>query len=536
MRRKNTLKRKTAQIASLVLVSGILFSGCAKEAETTSKAIEVSTTPVSIGNVEVDGNFVGVVEANETVSVFPKLSGQVTTKNFEVGDQVKAGDVLFTLDKQALVVARKSAQAEVKSAQANYDAQKFATQATNTAAIESVGTITTKEQELALQTNNAIRDVENATQNRDLAQKQINGYRDIANISRKAKSSAHEDVEKHNAESSVQSAIMSENEAIANKNIGENTMFSAQESQHLAEKNQLDYEMYSKNSTYANANAQIASGAAQETSAEAQLLTAHANLEAANLQLSYTTITAPISGTIQQINVKKYGMASDQQAAYVITGQGAKKVSFYVTDKVVHQLQQGQKVTMEKGGATYEAAVSAIGTTQDPLKGLYKVEAILSGDGFDALPPGANVKLKTAVEQAQSVLTIPIGAVYYSNEKPYVFVAENNKAVKKEITTGVANSDSIQVLSGLAVNDPVITSWTAQLRDQSDITIKGSEESKESKTEDTAADQPAENANNAPEENPESAPTESTEIKSEETKENKAAEQPKTETKETEAK
>ena len=62
--------------------------------------------------------------------------------------------------------------------------------------------------------------------------------------------------------------------------------------------------------------------------------------------------------------------------------------------------------------------------------------------------------------------------MYYSEGKPYVYVAEDGKAVKKDIQTGLFDDRDIQVISGITEDDQLIVSWTAQLKDQADINVK----------------------------------------------------------------
>jgi multidrug efflux system membrane fusion protein len=57
---------------------------------------------------------IGTVEAFSTVSVRAQLTGELTTVNFEQGDDVKAGQELFTLDRRPLEAALQQASANLE--------------------------------------------------------------------------------------------------------------------------------------------------------------------------------------------------------------------------------------------------------------------------------------------------------------------------------------------------------------------------------------------------------------------------------------
>ena len=80
--------------------------------------------------------------------MIPKVSGEVTEKNFEVGDHVNEGDLLFTIDDTTAQIAVKQAQAQLTSAKAGVTAQTAATASTHASGIETIGKIPTTEMQL----------------------------------------------------------------------------------------------------------------------------------------------------------------------------------------------------------------------------------------------------------------------------------------------------------------------------------------------------------------------------------------------------
>ena len=79
----------------------------------------------------IPGKSVSGDEAAESeVKVIPLLGGEVVEKNFEVGDHVNEGDLLFRIDDEALQIALKTAQAQVSTAQAGLTSSTATAEAT----------------------------------------------------------------------------------------------------------------------------------------------------------------------------------------------------------------------------------------------------------------------------------------------------------------------------------------------------------------------------------------------------------------------
>ncbi len=78
-----------------------------------------AAVPVAIGHVAkkavpLDLQAIGTVEPSSTVSVHAQITGQLTTVGFKEGDEIKAGTVLFTLDRRPLESALKQAEANLQ--------------------------------------------------------------------------------------------------------------------------------------------------------------------------------------------------------------------------------------------------------------------------------------------------------------------------------------------------------------------------------------------------------------------------------------
>lgn len=115
---------------SLLAVAAALSSGCSGEAlqQTPTPGsgrgggqnppVPVTTTTASRKAVPVDVEAIGTVIAASTVAVHAQITGELTSVNFKEGDDVRQGQVLFTLDKRPLEATLLQAQANLQRDQA----------------------------------------------------------------------------------------------------------------------------------------------------------------------------------------------------------------------------------------------------------------------------------------------------------------------------------------------------------------------------------------------------------------------------------
>lgn len=112
-----------------------LLAGCERQAPAS---LERPPAPVSVAaavtqDVPIYIDAVGKIVAREVVSIQPQVSGRITKIHFSDGADVKAGDVLFTIDPRPYQAQLNQAEASVAQAQAALNLAK-----TNFARVESI--------------------------------------------------------------------------------------------------------------------------------------------------------------------------------------------------------------------------------------------------------------------------------------------------------------------------------------------------------------------------------------------------------------
>ncbi len=214
-------------------------------------------------------------------------------------------------------------------------------------------------------------------------------------------------------------------------------------------------------------------------------------------QVEYSTVTAPIGGKLESVNMELHSMVSQSSQLCVITGKGVKKVSFSVPERIKVNLELGSRIRLQKQGTEYEAEITKMADMISPQTGLFEVEAsIEEGDG---LAPGSTVKLFVVSDYTRDAITIPVDAVYYDGGDAYAYTCEGSTVHKVPVETGIFDEERIEILSGITMQDKVIVTWSSELYEGSQVNAMTGENKTPLPTQTSEPDEenPTENEENA---------------------------------------
>ena len=550
------MKAKKLMAMGLAVTLCVSATACGKNKETTQVSkVSVEVENPQMGELTSDTTYIGTVEPQQQVYVMPKLSGTVTQVNYKVGDTVKEGDVLFKIDDEAYQVQMDSAQAAYNTAQAGAtaatsgarDLQNYQTeeqirqlQKNLNDTYESKDDMEDSLDELREQGKTASAQVASAqasvdalsqslgVQKQDLAAKQTAMNEAKADYDSKTASSSTATEEEKKAAEAAYNTAKTEYDAAA-------AAVTATSSQLALAKQGLSAAQAGVN-TINSGKTQLKSGIDQiETSQDtltdslntakqaysitqnevypqtdatytAQLNQAAVGIESAQMQLDYCTVTAPISGVIEAINVEKEGMAAAGNVAYIISNKDSMTVTFDVAEAAKNTLNIGDHVTVERNGQTFDGSITEIGTMAGQQTKLFRVKATVTGAG-DALPNGVSVKVSATTEKEDNKMLIPFDSLYFSGGDAYVYCVEDNKLVRTSVTVGLMDDEHAVIEDGLTTDSLVVDNWSAKLRNGAEVeivTLNGedvvnntedtsekTEESQEQATDETSADEEA---------------------------------------------
>ena len=460
----NTWKRNCSVGMALLMGGSLLLGGCGSNAAqdtTETSAVVVDMEQAQTGKLTLQNSFVGTVSPQELVYVIPFASGTVTDTYFEVGDQVNAGDVLFKIDDSA---------AQLQLAQAQLNATSVKQQANST--------LTTQQESADIQMDSSRIQAKSGYDQAQIAYANVlSNYNDVedgistcndtikqleeaiqaasvssgnaANVAALQSKLAEVKTTKESLEATKKSLTPSLQQAESAYNAAKDSMSILDRSEALSHGQALD-----------DTKAQLSTG---------QKL-ANVAVESAELALSYYTVKAPISGTIESKGVEVNGIAGSSSPAYTISNENMMTVTFQVSEAVKNTLTIGQEVTVERGTVSYTGNITEIGVAVNQQTGLFQIKAAVNADG-SALPSGVSVKLTTDTYHTNdSAVLIPYDAVYYDNTGSYVYLSVDGKAVKTYVTTDLFDDTQISVTEGIQPGDTVITSWSPKLMNGVEVT------------------------------------------------------------------
>ena len=212
----------------------------------------------------------------------------------------------------------------------------------------------------------------------------------------------------------------------------------------------------------------------QVASAKAQVVQAQATVDDAKAALEATTLTAPISGTVLQVNGKvgsSAGAASAQSGSaagttatstdlVLIANLKALQVSVSVPESDIGALKVGQKATVTfpaVDGAEAAGTITSIdpvATTSNSVVTYGVVVRLSSVPSTVRLGQSASVTVTT--DSATGVLVVPSTAVTTAGDRSTVMVLADGQQKATTVTLGVVGDTYSEVASGLAAGDQVV--------------------------------------------------------------------------------
>lgn len=192
-------------------------------------------------------------------------------------------------------------------------------------------------------------------------------------------------------------------------------------------------------------------------------------------QVSYSYVEAPISGVVEICNIQVFDQVSQGNLLFVISGQGAKVVSFSVTERIRGYMKEGDPITVEKDGQSLNGEITEVSSMADSATGLFVAKARLStNEEEDSLPTGSLVKLYVVSEKAEQVMAVPVDSVYYDGGLSYVYTYDpDSQSIHKiQVETGLYDEEWMEVKSGISRETQVLTTWSSELNEGTKVRLK----------------------------------------------------------------
>lgn len=204
---------------------------------------------------------------------------------------------------------------------------------------------------------------------------------------------------------------------------------------------------------------------------EAQLAADEASRINITTQLSYTRITAPLTGRIGSIAAKAGASVrnADTVAMTTINQIDPIHIAFAVPQATFYELRtllggDLRRITVEAtvGGRTSSGTIAFIENQVDLATGTVTVKARME-NGSEQLWPGSFVPVKVTLGMQEDAVVIPAVALQIGQNGPFVFVVRDGRAAVANVSVSRTIGDLAVLEKGLAGGEEVITSGQLRL-------------------------------------------------------------------------
>jgi multidrug efflux system membrane fusion protein len=195
-------------------------------------------------------------------------------------------------------------------------------------------------------------------------------------------------------------------------------------------------------------------------------------IESAKLQLSYSRITAPISGRLglRQVDAGNIVRAGDANGLVVITQLRPISVVFSIPQDQLHTVLAKKDLPVEAWDRENRQRLATgrlitVDNQIDPQTGTVKVKAeFANADG--RLFPNQFVNARMLVETRKGVVTVPAAALQRGVQGMFVYVVKDDSTVTvRPVSPGPAENGRVAIENGVAEGERVAVDGLDRLRE-----------------------------------------------------------------------
>ena len=496
---KTHKKRCIAVVAAAAVLVAVIVPR-----KSRSASADLAYTQEKLGRRDIvnvyDGS--GTINAADSYTVKSLVTGTVLTADFELGDTIQKGDVLYVIDSSDVEGDLESAQLSVSQAQRSYDDAADARNVrTKIGGEVSSFAVAAGDAVQAGQTVATVRDTSVMLLAVDFPAAEAQSFA----VGQAAQVMPDTTFEVLNgtirsvsgADPSGDASLMTCTVTIAVPNAGSLTTAQAAVAQvnGVSSLNSAHFTYQREETVVAAASGTVSELCVKEGSTVRQddvilritgkdldkqaqnaadnLRSAELRMSSAERNISHYTIDAPISGTIVDKKVKAGDKLSANDTAMqnlcTIYDMSYLEMKLNVDELKIRSLEVGQEVDITADavpGETYKGVISSILVAGTTANGSTSYPVTVRIDNMGELLPGMNATAKITTASVKNVLALPNAAlvrgsyVLVTKDSPSAANAETSMTapdgyVYVKVTTGISDDDYIEVKSGLQEGDTI---------------------------------------------------------------------------------
>ena len=418
-------------------------------------ATSVQVAAAATGDIALVYSYTGDLLAKASVSVIPTAAGQIVSLLVEVGDELRAGDPIAVVDSRVYAAQLKQAEAGLEAAWLSVKKMEEGTRPEQIAAAQA-----------AVQfARNAVNDVT------DISDEERTSA--VAALARAEAALGQAQADYDRIAWAGQVGMTPEALMLQQATIG----YDAAQADYELQTNPSDLQLSPLMIQLAQAELALALALNPSTQSDFDLVNvqvkqAEAAVDLAQAQMDGTVIRAPFDGIVAEIYITEGSMVGPQSPAALLVSKEL-EVCFNVEESRISQVTEGQYAALQVTaypGQDFPAVVISVAPIADANTHTFAVK-VTPLDEENLLRSGMYADLSLLVEERQGTVLVPRAAVTEVNGQEVVYVVKDNLVERRAVTSGLSDSDNIEILTGLEADETIVTAGQAGLENGARVEV-----------------------------------------------------------------
>jgi len=246
----------------------------------------------------------------------------------------------------------------------------------------------------------------------------------------------------------------------------------------------LPYDVDAARATLAQSEAQLsarrnpytefdrAASEAAVRQAEAALAQQQAALELQTVNLAETQITAPFDGIVAERLATAGAVVQVSTPVFTLISRDT-EIALNVEEAAISRFREGGNASFSVNAypsETFQGSVTSIFPTGDSRSRTFTVK-VKPADPTGKLKPGMYAQLSVTLDSRTNVTVVPRDAILLRNDKPFIFVINENVAALRPLELGLGDDRKVEVKTGVQPDESIVISGQATLRDKDAVRI-----------------------------------------------------------------
>ena len=221
-------------------------------------------------------------------------------------------------------------------------------------------------------------------------------------------------------------------------------------------------------------NAGVSAAKDSLAASEQSLAAAKASLEKDRAMYGYSQIIAPFEGVVTEIDaytgaLLPAGTSSNKgdQPLCKLSQNKLLRLVIPIPERAVPDVPVGEMVDVHvtTNNKTFQGKIARVAGQIDTETRTMHTEVDVPNPDY-TLVPGMYATVRVPLQTVKGVLTVPLQTVQASGEDrgSVMVVNSKNQIEKRDVTTGIQNATSIQIISGLNENERVLVGEQSQYK------------------------------------------------------------------------